>query len=47
MGFEYFFRTEFQKPATNSDEIFIISSFTANVENQWVVFFSPYLNNRT
>jgi len=28
----------FQKAATNSDGIFIISSFTLNDENLWVVF---------
>jgi hypothetical protein len=41
--FELIFFCETQKNATNSNELFIISSFTANSGNQWVVFFSPYL----
>jgi len=39
---ELFLFSETEKSATNSVELFIISSFTANSENQWVVFFSPY-----
>jgi hypothetical protein len=35
---EIFFFRETQKRATNSGEIFIIFRFTANSENQWVVF---------
>jgi len=37
-----FSSAKFEKSATNSDDFFIISSFTANSENQWVVFYSPY-----
>jgi len=33
-----FFYFKLQKSATNSSEVFIISSFTDNSEDQWVVF---------
>ena len=35
---EIFSFANFQKAATNSGGIFIISSFTLNAENLWVVF---------
>jgi hypothetical protein len=34
----------FQKPATKLLEIFIISSFTTNTENLWVVFLLGNMN---
>jgi hypothetical protein len=35
---EFFSLANFQKRATNSNGIFIISSFALNDENLWVVF---------